>query len=285
MNTPNPLQPQGSLPAGGQGKSTLRITILAILAVHAAVLGGLLLQGCDKNAGTTGSLGASATPTNEPAFSDLPPLNPATNYYATDPSQFVSAPGGGVAGTATNAYTGFATAPSTGALAQPQSAPAQPVTTAVDPALTGVGTVTDTGFAAGGDEPVRHKIVRGDTLGALAQKHGTSVRAIEALNPGVDSRRLKIGQEILLPAPRASTVADAGAAATPDSGEVYTVKSGDNLLRISRKFGTTPKAIRSLNGLKSDRILAGQKLKIPARPPAATAAAPVPAENAAPPQF
>lgn len=285
MSTPNPLQPQGSLAAGGQGKSTLRITILAILAIHAAVLGGLLLQGCDKNAGTTDST-ASAGPTNEPAMSDLPPLNPATNYYGTDPSQFVNPPVGG-AGGLTNAYATYATAPATGAAVQPQPPLGAPAPAIVDPSVTGLGTVADTGFAAGGDEPVRHKIVRGDTLGALAQRHGTSVRAIEALNPGVDSRRLKVGQEILLPAAKArtATVADAGAAATPDSGEVYTVKSGDNLLRISRKFGTTPKAIRSLNGLKSDRILAGQKLKIPARPPAATAAAPAPEANAAPPQF
>ncbi|MFN0066275.1 MAG: LysM peptidoglycan-binding domain-containing protein [Limisphaerales bacterium] len=287
MNTPNPLQPQGSLPAGGQGKSTLRITILAILAIHAAVLGGLLLQGCDKNAGTSGSLGASATPTNEPLLSDLPPLNPATNYYATDPSQFVSPPVGGPAGSPTNAYAGFSAAPSTGAVVQGQFPPAQPFTPTVDPAITGAGATADAGLAAGTDEPVRHKIARGETLGALAQRHGTSVRAIEALNPGVDSRRLKIGQEILLPAPRAAavTAADAGAAATPDTGAVYTVRSGDNLLRISRKFGTTPKAIRALNGLKSDRILAGQKLKIPAPPPPATAAVPAPAPSTTPPQF
>ncbi|MHC1768130.1 MAG: LysM peptidoglycan-binding domain-containing protein [Verrucomicrobiia bacterium] len=43
----------------------------------------------------------------------------------------------------------------------------------------------------------------------------------------------------------------------------YEVKRGDTLTRIARNHGTTPKAIREANGLKTDRILAGQKLKVP----------------------
>lgn len=43
----------------------------------------------------------------------------------------------------------------------------------------------------------------------------------------------------------------------------YEVKRGDTLTRIARNHGTTPKAIRAANGLKTDRILAGQKLKVP----------------------
>ena len=44
----------------------------------------------------------------------------------------------------------------------------------------------------------------------------------------------------------------------------YTVKKGDNLLRIASQYGTTVEAIRNANGLKNDNIKAGQKLTIPA---------------------
>lgn len=45
----------------------------------------------------------------------------------------------------------------------------------------------------------------------------------------------------------------------------YTVKRGDNLSKIAAKFGVTVNAIKQANGLTSDNIRAGQKLKIPAK--------------------
>ena len=45
----------------------------------------------------------------------------------------------------------------------------------------------------------------------------------------------------------------------------YKVKSGDNLGKIAKKYGVTIKAIKAKNNLKSDRIYAGQKLKIPTK--------------------
>jgi LysM repeat protein len=44
---------------------------------------------------------------------------------------------------------------------------------------------------------------------------------------------------------------------------VYVVKPGDNLTKIAKAHHTTLKAIRAASNLKTDRILVGQKLKIP----------------------
>lgn len=51
---------------------------------------------------------------------------------------------------------------------------------------------------------------------------------------------------------------------TSTSGSVYhTVKSGENLYRIAMRYGVSQAAIKSANGLSSNAIRVGQKLRIP----------------------
>lgn len=54
-----------------------------------------------------------------------------------------------------------------------------------------------------------------------------------------------------------TSVSGADAAAT-----TYTVKSGDTLSGIAKKYGTTYKSIMNTNGLKSTNIKVGQKLNV-----------------------
>jgi LysM repeat protein len=111
----------------------------------------------------------------------------------------------------------------------------------------------------------------GDSFYTIAKANGTTIKAIEAANPGVDSRRLKIGQKLVLPA--TDSAAAAAPVATAADANVYVVKSGDTLSRIATSHKTTVKELKSLNGLTTDRINVGQKLKLPL--PAAPAPAPV----------
>jgi len=56
--------------------------------------------------------------------------------------------------------------------------------------------------AAGEPAPEGTYIIQaGDTFGRIAQRFNTTIPAIEAANPGVDPRRLQIGQRINLPRP------------------------------------------------------------------------------------
>jgi LysM repeat protein len=50
----------------------------------------------------------------------------------------------------------------------------------------------------------------------------------------------------------------------------YTVRSGDSLEKIARHHGTTVEAIKQLNNLSSDLIVAGQRLSLPSDPAAQT---------------
>ena len=121
-----------------------------------------------------------------------------------------------------------------------------------------------------------YKIAQGDTFSTLAKKFHVSIKAIEDANPGLEPTKLKIGQTVHIPAP---TVAAAGSAivtgaATENTpgAQTYVVKSGDSLSKIAGEFGITVKALRSANNLATDKIVVGQKLRVPVKATATGAA-------------
>ncbi len=121
-------------------------------------------------------------------------------------------------------------------------------------------------------------IQKGDTFASVAKKEGVSVKAIEKANPGVDSRKLKINQKIVIPPPAAPTAALPSTTTPAPAGSEgsYVVQSGDNLSKIAKKHGVTVPALRKANHLTTDRIKVNQKLVIPPKAPGA-APMPVPA--------
>jgi LysM repeat protein len=128
-----------------------------------------------------------------------------------------------------------------------------------------------------------YTIVKGDILEKIARNFHVSVKAMIDANPGIEPTKLKIGQKIHIPAPTTPvvpTVTGAGAVeATSAVGErTYKVKSGDNLTKIAKHFGTTQKALIAANNLKTTSIKVGQTLKIPTKPVAPVMAPTSPAE-------
>ncbi|MCD7033519.1 LysM peptidoglycan-binding domain-containing protein [Metabacillus sp. GX 13764] len=62
----------------------------------------------------------------------------------------------------------------------------------------------------------------------------------------------------------ASAIVGSSLFASAASAEEVTVKSGDTIWKLSKKYQTTEDAIKKANGLKNDVIFTGQVLKIPA---------------------
>jgi LysM repeat protein len=235
MNNANPLVPQGSLlDQTARSKPHLRVA-LCIVAVHVVFLGLLLMQGC-KPEDQTQRLADSAT--NE---TTLAPLDVASLFPTNLPPEPTNALAQDLTRTGmVDAFSGLVGTP-------------PPTNMIVPPPVDLSG-------------PREHTVARGDNFTTIARKYGVTPAAISRANPGVDSTRLRIDQKLVIPPP----TSDAGAAAPAPgvavaTSDVYQVKAGDNLSRIARMHGTTPAAIRELNGLLTDRIYAGQKLKLPAR--------------------
>ncbi len=113
-----------------------------------------------------------------------------------------------------------------------------------------------------------YTIIKGDTLSGIADKFpGVSVKMLQEANPAVQPTKLRIGQKIVIP-PAAPSPITSGITPLPDSsngGTVYTVKAGDTLSKIAKNQGTTVKALRAENNLRTDMIRVGQKLRIPAK--------------------
>ena len=65
--------------------------------------------------------------------------------------------------------------------------------------------------------------------------------------------------------PSASVAASASAAPSPSASfrTTYTVKKGDTLLAIAKRFNTTAAKIKAANGLSGNSLKIGQVLKIP----------------------
>jgi LysM repeat protein len=128
-----------------------------------------------------------------------------------------------------------------------------------------------------------YTIQKGDTISAVAYKYGLRWQDVVAVNPGISPTRLRVGQVIQLPgqvdlgsvrtvpavtpktttAPKVSAPKTKSAAAVSEAVTTYVVKPGDSLSVIAHKHGVKTVALREANGLKGDKIIVGQKLKVP----------------------
>ena len=107
------------------------------------------------------------------------------------------------------------------------------------------------------------RVRRGDTLSALAQRHGVSMRALMATNGLRDAHKLRPGQRLKLPPP-ASARTEPVAASGPAVRWVR-VRRGETLSSLARRHRVSVHQLMAANGLRDgDALRSGQRLRVPA---------------------
>jgi membrane-bound lytic murein transglycosylase D len=114
---------------------------------------------------------------------------------------------------------------------------------------------------------LRVVVHRGDSLWAIARRHGVDVNTLALMNGLQPGDALRAGQHLRLAAatPRSSGGTSTAGAATeaPLARKVtYTVRNGDTLARIARVFQVTVAQIKGWNSLSAGVLWPGQRLLI-----------------------
>jgi peptidoglycan endopeptidase LytE len=120
-----------------------------------------------------------------------------------------------------------------------------------------------------------YTVVKGDTLTAIARRNNISLSELRQWN-NLSGDLILPGQQLKVAGGTSTQPAaqPQQAAAAPGSTSDYVIQSGDTLSKIAKQFGTTVSTLQQINGLSSDRIYAGQSLKVSGSAPAAAPAAP-----------
>lgn len=233
--------------------TTIIRIIVGLLLIHLIIIGGIILHGkVDNMQPTTTALVAPPTMTAPTPVVEAPqPVpGPTANPAPTHITQ-ATVPG----------YT------------EPVPTEVEIVSPAITPTPADPTPVVTTQETVN-PKDVAHKLVQvtsGDNLRKIAERNNVTTEAILAINPEITNPNMLVaGHKIRIPLPADSQEArDLSAAREAEriekEGLDYTIKSGDTLSKLQRKFGTTVAAIQKLNNMgNSTNLRVGQKIKIPA---------------------
>lgn len=123
---------------------------------------------------------------------------------------------------------------------------------------------------------ISYKVKSGDYLGRIASRYKVSVNQLKKWN-NLRSSNIRVGQILYIypngsyptttsssSGSKSSSKTSASSSKSKSSSVTYTVKSGDSLYKIAKKYpGISADNIKKANGLKNDNIRPGQKLRIP----------------------
>ena len=123
---------------------------------------------------------------------------------------------------------------------------------------------------------ISYKVKSGDYLGRIASRYKVSVNQLKKWN-NLRSSNIRVGQILYIypngsyptttsssSGSKSSSKTSASSSKSKSSSVTYTVKSGDSLYKIAKKYpGISADNIKKANGLKNNNIRPGQKLRIP----------------------
>lgn len=118
--------------------------------------------------------------------------------------------------------------------------------------------------------PTSHTVQAGETLASVAGQYGLTADELAAANNLTNVNQLDVGQVLTIPAP--GTVAQPPTPPTPvapgltPGDAVHVVQAGENLFRISLRYGYTVQELAAYNNIPDPaRIYVGQVIRFPPR--------------------
>lgn len=219
-----------------------RATLGILLLVMAVGLIGL--TGCSRQAQVRDEQPAEQTPTTMvqtvPDGEAVAPMPGETVVSAVSPTPAPNTPVSGE---------------------EPASVTAEPVAT-VEPAANPTATKTapaaevastpQDSVSSGEGQPIVHKVKKGETLSGIAERYGTTTRAIAKANGISDSSTIIPGQTLKIQASGdSSSESSSDDTQTPACRKKHKVKRGEWVYQIARKYDVPPKEIMAANNLTS----------------------------------
>lgn len=111
----------------------------------------------------------------------------------------------------------------------------------------------------------RHRVRRGETLSTIATRYNTTVSVLAKANNISRRNVIRVGKTLKIPMTEAAVKALATQKKKAQGKRkiTHTVKRGDSLWNLARRYGTTTQKIRQANRLSGNRLHIGQKIVIP----------------------
>lgn len=124
-------------------------------------------------------------------------------------------------------------------------------------------------------------VKRGDTLSSIARRHGVTTQALASANGIKKASSLPVGRRLRIPGTVERQIAADAAERRPPAKPAataathHTVRRGETLASIARRYGVSTSALVSANGLRDpNTVRVGQRLAIPGASRTAAAAKP-----------
>lgn len=121
------------------------------------------------------------------------------------------------------------------------------------------------GVASNGDVlNTYYRVKKGDTLGGIARRNGTTVAQLQRMN-GMRNTRLSIGKRLVVKQTIQPVVVVENSEIAADDEikkTYYRIKKGDTLAAIARQNRTTVAQLQSMNGMSSTKLSIGKSIVV-----------------------